>query len=131
MGIRRTMAHLFPTQIRRFCRCNSTFVLANLLAAALVWSAYNNGYMENIQENFFERRDYDSEEKNASATGWIDPPHRGPPTVEQACTPPPYFIQESLPDISNADKSMKPPLKDFSSYEFGTNFEKVRSESRI
>ncbi|CBY13890.1 unnamed protein product [Oikopleura dioica] len=55
------MAHHFPIQIRRFFRRNSTFVLANLLAAALVWSAYSNGYVEDIQETFFERRDYDSE----------------------------------------------------------------------
>ncbi|CAG5104678.1 Oidioi.mRNA.OKI2018_I69.chr1.g1445.t1.cds [Oikopleura dioica] len=224
MGIRRTMAHHLPTQIRRFCRRNSTFVLANLLAAALVWSAYTNGYVEDIQETFFDTRDYENTEapgafehgakhsklqdtysyepeddsnplpsredyqlevrpvpvqpvaaqqiqqaaapapavpaapaaapvapaaaqpvnnaapmyeqvpaqpavveavvKKASATGWIDPPNRGPPAVGEANTPPPSSFQENLPDISNADKSIKPPLKDFSQYQFATNFDR-------
>lgn len=72
-----------------------------------------------------------AEVKKASATGWIDPPNRGPPAVGQANTPPPSSVQESLPDISNADKLMKPPLKDFSNYQFGTDFDKVRRRSSL
>ena len=50
MGLYRTMQHHLPTQLKRFVRRNSTFILLNLLIASLCWSAYTNGYIDNVNE---------------------------------------------------------------------------------
>ena len=44
------MQHHLPTHCKRFVRRNSTFILLNLLIASLCWSAYTNGYIDNVNE---------------------------------------------------------------------------------
>ena len=56
MGLYRTMQHHLPTQIKRFIRRNSTFILVNLLVAAICWSAYTNGYVDQLNELLIQDR---------------------------------------------------------------------------
>lgn len=50
MSLYRVMQHHLPTQFKRFIKRNSTFILLNLLIASLCWSAYTNGYVDDLNE---------------------------------------------------------------------------------